>query len=99
MAHPNFATVPFGLDGLHHVQRTQDGMVTYLAKRLDNTKLAAYSLDLAEGTCKVLRHDGATGRARDDVWLPWPTDCLPYRRPMSMFPPTRRSSFDTLGKA
>lgn len=97
MSHPNFATVPFGLDGLHAVQRTHDGKVAYLACRLDPSKIAGYSLGLAEATCKVLRGQAASP---ERAWLPWHTDHLDSKKPMSMYPPSRQPSpYCTLGRA
>lgn len=78
MGHPEFRTVAVGLDDKHVVQRIHNGEVRYLAAQLDKSKMARLSLDLAEGTCKVLRN--GPDRATDErAWLPWPADALPMR--------------------
>lgn len=89
----SFATMPIGNDGLYAVQRSHRGVVQYLAAPIDKTKVARVPRDLAERTVRVLTHNDTTGAftERDDHWLPWPTDHLPYGRPMSMFPPSRAS--------
>lgn len=87
MPHPEFSTIPVGNDEPqgYAVRRDHNGEVHYLAARLDPSKIGRYSLELAEGTCKVFRCDPTHDRAtqQDTRWLPWPTDHLPYGKPMS----------------
>lgn len=92
-----FAVVPVGTDGKYAIQRTKDGTVSYMARASDASKIGCYDLGLAKATLTVFDY----GYGSDDqyVWLQWPSDHLSYLKPMSMYPPQRRSSYDTLGRA
>lgn len=91
--HAVFNTVPVGLGGLHAISKTHKGTVSYLAQTLSPDKIGKYPKDLADRTVRVLTHLDTTGAPteRQDSWLPWPTDHLRTRRPMSMYPPSRAS--------
>ena len=98
---PDFRTIPVGVEGKYAIQRTHEGEVRFLSTA-SSEEVGSWSLGFAEATCKILDGAGDTGLMLAGYkWVPWHTDHLNTKRPLSMFPPGRRvlSPFDTLGRA
>lgn len=93
-----FKTIPVGLEGEHVVQKLENGEAAYLASVKDDTKIGRFPMGVAAAEILRLRY-GQPDTVRAARWLPWRETSLDSRKPMSMFPPARRSPYDTLGRA
>ncbi len=80
---PKYSTLPVGAQREYVVVKAMSGTISYMADELG--VIQHLSLKQADNVVKLL----SAGMFQQPAFVPWPTDHLPSKRPMTMFPPAR----------
>jgi hypothetical protein len=80
---PKYSTLPVGVKREYVVVKAMSGVVSYMADALG--VIQRLSLKQADNVVTLL--DAAM--FEQPKFVPWPTDHLPSKKPVTMFPPAR----------